>query len=88
MNATITIVLEEIAELTATADFPDPTLPTWVDYDPRLTPWFEKHSTTLPELERAMQRASAALNGRLTATYEGNSVSAARWPVQRSCRIA
>lgn len=79
MNATITIVLEDIAELTATAEFPDPEVRTWVDFDPRLAPWFENKWTTLTEFEDAMRRASIALNGRISAAYEGASVKSARW---------
>ena len=78
MNATITIVLNEIAALSATAEFPYPGVRTWVDYDPRLAPWFENQWTTLAEFEEAMRRASIALNGRISAAFEGPSVKSAR----------
>lgn len=78
MNATITIMLPDIGGLTATAAFLDPAARTRVDFDPRLSPWFENRWTTFAEFEGVMRRAAIALNGRISATYEGSSVQAAR----------
>lgn len=73
MKATLTIVLNEVAALTATADFPDVGVRTLVEYDSRLEPWFENKWTTLTEFEEAMQRAAIALNGRISAAYKRSS---------------
>ena len=53
MKATLTIVLNEVAALTATADFPDVGVRTLVEYDSRLEPWFEKTWRVAPHPEGA-----------------------------------
>jgi hypothetical protein len=88
MTATLTITLEGVANLTATGNFSNPAERTWVEYDPRLAPWFETPWATLREFELAMGRAAVALNGRYSAAYAGQSLRPlrSREPAAREIR--